>query len=609
MTDDGTFWDGPGGQTDEVVAGRYRVADPVTGQVRSWTRASNIGAAVADRWALERYQRRQLVRGIAARPDLIDLIRTTVELDNAKCDEVITTALQVAGSTVKANIGTTIHEVQRRVDLGLEIPEGMERYAEGYRAALDRAGLSVVAVEVLCCNRGLEAVGRADRIYREAGGSWVIGDTKSTDHLDLSQHEIAPQLTVYAHADYYDARGFVGDHVAAHENDRPAWQSRTGLDSIRQDYAIAVHVDRESGAVSLYRVDLYLGGYGANLATQVREWRNTKGILLPYVPPTQGLTVPREITGATPGDPIQRHLSAVPDPAPATLDPFATIPNSDGQSEQPASEETCHPGCTRTDPHTQWDCTSAPPMGGQPNQGSGVTSGGIDPGEPAKPPTPTRAASASGLLTEAELLKMTKAGVQQYGRDRGFTDLAHNRPTLVKLYAAAGLVAESRFEDGKPVPTDSHGRALSIPGDTAELPAGPIGNGEDPTDPRTDAFRRARLSEIGAAPSVADLWRINRSVVSRGGDQAWTDEMTQAARVRVADLDQRIGQVDIGGDAVPSLHKAKTQQDIADVWEKVTVNGSIPERWTEQLNDLAERQVEAIRLATPPAAANPFAST
>lgn len=604
MTDDGTFWDGPGGQADEVVAGRYRVADPVTGEVRSWTRASNIGAAVADRWALERYTRRQLVRGIAARPDLIDLIRTTVELDNAKCDEVITTALQVAGSTVKANIGTTIHEVQRRVDLGLPVPDGMEHYAEGYRAALARAGLTVVAVEVLCCNRPLGAMGRADRIYREAGGSWVIGDTKSTDHLDLAQHEIAPQLTTYAHADYYDARGFLSPAMQANsygDDSRPAWQSRIGLDSIRQDYAIAVHVDRESGAVSLYRVDLYLGGYGANLATQVREWRNTKGILLPYVPPTQGLTVPREITGATPGDPIQRHLSAVPDPAPATLDPFANIPNADGQSEQPSSEETCHPGCTRTDPHTQWDCTSAPPMGDHqacPSAEDAQATADAVIAEKAK---------ASGLLTEAELLKMTKAGVQQYGRDRGFTDLAHNRPALVKLYAAAGLVAQTRFEDGKPVPTDSHGRALSIPGDTAELPAGPIGNGEDPTDPRTDAFRRARLSEIAAAPSVADLWRINRSVVSRGGDQAWTDEMTEAARVRVAQLDADLSNITPMDSQLAEVVACNSQEQIGTLWERVTVGGSVPERWTAQLNDAAMQRLEQIRLATPPAAANPFA--
>jgi len=561
---DGGFWDGPGDRA-EVVAGRYRIPDPVTGEVRSWTRASNIGAAVADRWALERYNRRQLVRGLAGRVDLLDLLRASVELDNAKCDEVIETALQVAGSTEKANQGTMIHEVQQRVDLGLPIPEGLERYADGYRAGLARAGLTVVAIEVLLCNRPLGAMGRADRIYREADGTLIIGDTKSTAHLDLAQHEIAPQLTVYAHADYVDARGFTGSRYG--EGDQPNWMRSQ---SIRQDYALAVHVDRESGAVSFYRVDLYLGGYGANLATQVREWRNVKGILLPYVPPMPG------VPGA--GENGARPLTLVP----------PVVDNAPGDAwEIDGSQKTA-------------DLVNAlPEVGGA---GYEATEQGIP--QPDQAVTDEQAYVAesrhesSAAFTMDALMRLGKPELQSVlrGLDPG-ASVAHQRKILAEkilTLQSGGMVATST-----PAAWPRPGK------DPAEL-AGSIGT-EDPTDPRSDAFRRARLAEIAAAATVGTLSTINRAVVRRGGDQAWTEEMTEAARARVAVLDA-------GHDQLRAeTHRNKlidcgTPQEVAELWDLVTVGGSAPDRWTTELHQAAQQRLEQIRQATPPAPANPFAN-
>lgn len=618
---DGTFWDGPGDRA-EVVAGRYRVADPVTGEVRSWTRASNIGAAVADRWALERYTNRQLVRGLAARTDLLDLLKASVELDNAKVDEIIETALQVSGSTVKANQGTTIHEVQRRVDLGLPVPEGMEHYADGYRAALKRAGLTVVAVEVLVCNRPLGAMGRADRVYREADGMLVIGDTKSTAHLDLAQHEIAPQMATYACADWIDERGFTGPHHG--EGDKPVWV-RT-FDLLRTDYAIAVLVDRESGAVSLYRVDLHLGGYAANLATQVREYRNVKGILLPYVQPHVPAAAGNQ--ARTP----ERHLSAVPDPfeqaAPDhpqdvhdRVQAATGLPTDQVDTTMPSLPTVGQNGnvrATRCACCTDGTCSRCRPTDApatQPderieqasNEAAAAYPTAGNEGSTALPPTVDNVAPVGDrvgppLRSAADLLrqKVTKAEVQQYAREHGLTNLAHNKKVLVEMLAAAGWLAEPG--------TVSAAGQVPRTKDPGEL-TGPVG-GADPTNPRSDGFRRARLAEIAAAGTVAEVRRINESVTKRGGDQAWTDEMTAAARARVTELDDGLPAHESElSKALARVEACTTSQQIGELWEDVTVGGSAPDRWTITLDGAARARLDEIKLATPPAPANPFANS
>jgi hypothetical protein len=139
---------------------------------------------------------------------------------------------------------------------------------------LSRHGLTVVLCERLVVHPELGAAGRFDRLYQEAGESFVIGDVKTSGHLEMGAHEFAVQLAVYQGA----------SHMRRKDTD--GWHEMRGS-NIRDDYAIVVHVDRETGAVSLYRVDLLIGRHGANLAEQIRGWRKSGPVLLPYVPPAQ----------------------------------------------------------------------------------------------------------------------------------------------------------------------------------------------------------------------------------------------------------------------------------------------------------------------------------
>lgn len=513
------FAAGPTGGESDVRNGRYVLPDPATGEQRSWTRASNLGAALADRFGLERYNLRQLVRGLNLRPDLTRLLVAAVEVDNAKADEVVSQALEAAAAGASANVGTAVHEVHARVDAGLEVPAEEEGVAQAYRACLQRYGLRPLYREVRVINRALGVAGRLDALYEESDGQVVLGDVKTTEHLDLAAREFAAQLAAYATAD-------------AVEIDGKWWLIDDVPLPIRTDYALVFHVSRDTGAVSLYRLDLRLGAYAANLAAQVREWRTRRDLLLPYVPPAPIL--------------------------PSTVEPSSAQQSQDRRPDEAAR---------------------AFPAAG--NEGNGVAL--VDASGAEAEPAPK-------LLPAAAILKMTKAAAQEYGRSRGITDLAHNKPQLVKIYAAAGILADGG-------PTQVQTPRLNDP---AEL-TGPV-NGSDPTDPRDPAFSTDVMRRIVQASTVGNLEEIRRYVVRRGGDQAWTDQMADVARQRANAID---GQNPHGA-TVSRIQACQTVKDLSDLWEEVTVGGSRPEGWPDEVAEAGRVRLEQLHAARPPAPANPF---
>lgn len=571
----GGFFDRPQSE-NRVQNGRYRLVDPETGQPDTWQRASNFGYPLADQFGLQRWRHREILKGLAARPDLVRVLQAmhaAGEWDRGKLDEILQTTQEVAGTSVEANEGTAIHDALRAADEGRDYPDWAEPYVRGYRAELERHGLSVVACERVVLNRAIGVAGKIDRVYQTQDARFVAGDIKTSGHLDLQALEIAVQVGTYAGAEWMEGQD--------------GRLSRVAFDP---DEAIIVHVSREHATTAVYRLPLILAQHGVNLAAQVRDWRTTKGLLLPYVRPVGAAPAPAalaavEPTPQTPEQPAGRHLQAVP-----------------------------MVGQTRVvmDRIQQWTGTAWTDRGpAVPDHGTGITSGKTEDPGPAKPPSPAEpirpvpspnpadsaeiAADQPGLspmrtdpgphvaATAAELLRLNKAAVQEYGRARGFTDLAHNRPQLIELYRRAGLLAPDQGAPAAP-PT------------------------EDPEDPRSDAFRRAALAEIASAQSVGALGQLNQRVTKAHGDAAWTDEMTEAARIRVEQLDD---QARLSGDpAAEVLRRVATcasQHELAELWSDVTVGGSAPERWTDEVQRAAAERLEQIKTATAPAAENPFA--
>lgn len=564
---------------EEVVNGRYRLPDPETGQERGWTRATNVAAVVADPHGLTNWKLKQVIKGLSRRSDLVALVRTLDEDNDKDVWDVVRQALDSAAVEFTANLGTAIHNALGASDRGLHYPEEYERYVAAYRAELARHRLTPIPelVECTVVNKQMGAAGKVDNYYRECDGSIVVGDKKSTGHLDLASPEIAVQLATYASAEYLRTPDGYVDLRPQH---------------VRRDYAVVVHVDRETGAPAIYKVDLERGQLAANRAIQDMAYRRAKGLLLPYVAPP------------------------MPDGAPFGYDPVASGELADEQAYRTSARAAAaemHEALTQAlvelaDPGNEHSVNSttvslgealaADPFGqviaedvAAANRAAHQTlATGTPPAHEPQVPEP---------LGVAELMKLPKAELQRLLRSLDpRATVAHQRKVLAEKI--------DRLQRGE---TQPGALAVKMTGDPAEI-SGPI-NGVDPTDPHSPAFHAAYLDKIRRATSVADLARLNREVVRIGGDQAWDDEMTEVARARTAELDAAVradeatnGQIEL--DLLGRIAAAQTSQALGEIWEAETVGGSAPERWFAAADQAARERLAAIQAATPPVPTNPF---
>lgn len=610
--------DGPG----FVVNGRYAIKHPDTGKDATWQRASNFGSPLADHYAIGRWQQRELIRGLNRREDVLELVRTATEIDNPTADAWITSAHEAAAIDAKANRGTAIHEVLRAYDTGQQYSERYAHIVRGYGQELDRQGLTPVGCEVVVLNVPLGAAGKLDRVYREREGSYVLGDVK-TGRLDYAVHEYAVQLAVYATA------GHLVDDTGA---PRPLpWV-------LRQDYAVLVHVDPGTGESSTYRIDLTLARRAANLAVQVRAWRATKDVALPYVPPDAAT---REVDAAwaaaarvvdvdQPPAAMVSETQALVQRAAGTAPPLgeARLAYQHGDVVTPElitnAERLGYPaGTLMTAELAARVSAGIGPDGAHPLNpvqvsnlavpGDGPRAGmppdafhpaGVGPGQTITAPvnvdgwagegaTARAAANAEPPAIDpeteaAELAKLPKVELQRMLKALGGTDLAHHRSWLANEVVKRKNAA---LAGGTPTGLDSfNGVPMPQPATTAPAPAAE-------QTPHT-------LSLIGAAGSVADLSRIREKIVSVGGDHAWTDEMTDAARRRAAELDAAVRT-----EVLARIDAATGSQELAALWAELTLTGTAPSHWTDEYQEHANARLNALTTAVtsaPPV--NPFAN-
>jgi hypothetical protein len=604
VSDQDQFWaTGPGRQDEgDIRGGRYQWPDPDTGEARSWQRASNLAYPLIDQEGLQKWRIRQLLIGLSQRRDLTTMLAAMTDPvgDVTKLDEIAKTALEVAGTTASANLGTAVHEVIRAYNMTFvqspndaqlvpSPPEELRTHLVAYTAELRRLGLTPMAAELNVISKTFGTAGRLDVIFTEADGTLVLGDVKTTNNPDRAAHQTAVQLAgCYASATHF-------------QTPTGRWQPIDQDGQVRQDYALMIHIDRDSGAVAVYRVELHVGRQGTVLAEMLRGWRYSGPVLLPYVPPVAVSTAVDQPVDRTEqaSDEAALYMRAFPSPddqneAPAP-DPFARI---SGAGPALVVDDSIG-ALPRHDPMELADgsLVSQPPAVG----GGGAAVNGTDRG----------ATGGSSLRSAEDLMrpKVSKAEVQQYCRAHGITDLAHTKKVLVEMLERAGKLAP-----GLPVSVVDHGPARTPRlGDPAEIAAdhpglAPTttptnGAGEDPTDPRSPAFRLAALDALSRADTVADLGRVRHHVVRLGGDQAWTDELAQAARGRAAQIEPagpnpstvlaRIGACD-------------SPAALSDLWEEVTVGGSIPGAWSGQMTEAGNARLAQLQAAAPPAPANPF---
>ena len=263
--------------------GRPLIIPPEGGKPVPYTRCTTLVGAIEDKWGLMAWKQRQTVVGLAARPDLHLRAaslgpqpdsddQAAVRVWKQQMDEVCEQAMEAAGSSSAATIGTALHTYAELIDQGQDVtpPREWARHLDNYRRTT--TGFQPVAVEQFVVCDQYRVGGTADRVLRDTDtGKLVIGDIK-TGSIDYP-HKMAMQLAVYAHSAAYD----------------PDTGQRTPLQDIDLTSVLIIHLDAGSGDCRLHWVDIEAGWEAVGLAAQVRAWQARRGLTTP-APTTEQAT-------------------------------------------------------------------------------------------------------------------------------------------------------------------------------------------------------------------------------------------------------------------------------------------------------------------------------
>lgn len=294
-----------------VRAGRYRGPHPETGKAAAFTRTTTFAEAIADNFALNEWQLRMCVLGLIKRPDLLERVRSVVQAHNgialhelAKLQRQVLNGITedarlAAGSKERARKGTILHKHSQEIDMGRkglgDVPEEFRRDAQAYITAMAANGLECVPdlIERSTCVPDYEVAGTFDRVLRvtrtldavtlDEGrvvqlheGEFVIGDVKTGTDLSFAWLEILIQLAIYA-------MGVSTSGVAVPDRGpqgsvtwRWASLAEFGIDKIRTDVAIVMHVPYGEGRAQMKYADLITGTRGAKICRQAIQYRKIK---------------------------------------------------------------------------------------------------------------------------------------------------------------------------------------------------------------------------------------------------------------------------------------------------------------------------------------------
>lgn len=259
--------------------------------VRAWTRATTLASTLADRYALERWGQRNVVLGIAARPDLYALAASCTPEDKEQLGQIVDQAQEAAKARSGANLGTALHRLTERIDRGeiLDVPSEWKPDIDAYCQTLADASIAILPewIERVFVNPEVEAAGTIDRmIYLD--GRFMIADLKTgKDAVDYGMGDIAVQLAIYAnstHAWIGDAGKVPRDQWGRYNLPGPDVEPHVYelLPDIDLERALVIHLPVGKGECTLHEVDITAGKQAIDLALAVRVWRKRKDLSTPY---------------------------------------------------------------------------------------------------------------------------------------------------------------------------------------------------------------------------------------------------------------------------------------------------------------------------------------
>ena len=285
------------------------------GSVQAYTRASTIGGVLEDQNGIGIWKQRQVAWAMghnrALRMRAAAIPDTTSSENKELLKSVALDALDFADSNAAAHVGTALHALTERVDLGMPIPDieddqaAIDAYIEATRGKFLFHGTEQFVV----CDEH-KVAGTFDRIAAPLGdmttptglvipaGSRMVWDLKTSGSDDYFGIKFAAQLAAYATGVRYRGWHVLGDvdlrdvspaeKIAATRGERLDWPD--GI-APRQDWALILHVPqggpkREGDPpAQLYWVDLTLGAELLALAVVIQGWRARKDLVVKAEPP------------------------------------------------------------------------------------------------------------------------------------------------------------------------------------------------------------------------------------------------------------------------------------------------------------------------------------
>ncbi len=275
--------------------GRYLITPADGGNAKAHTRATTWAKTLEDTYSLEQWGNRMIVLGLASRPDLIAGAAACTIEDKSTLNSLAKQAKDAVASGAKATMGTALHRVTQRRDVGedFEVPSMFVDDVKAYEQLLAGSGIEIIPelVERIVVLPDITVAGTFDRLVRHEG-KIKVADLK-TGSVDYAWLAIAIQLALYANAaTMYD----------------PITETHEPMPEVDKTEGLVLHVPYGSATAHLYRVDLTAGWEAARLCGKVRDLRNHKGL----------------------AELVSEPVGTVPEVAQPTLDlPAATPPAAD----------------------------------------------------------------------------------------------------------------------------------------------------------------------------------------------------------------------------------------------------------------------------------------
>ena len=237
---------------------RPLIMTPDGGKRVPYRRCTTFVGALEDRYNLEKWKMRRVAWGMGQRGDLV-MAAAAAHIDDKKTlDGTAKEAMEFTASAAKANIGTALHKLTHRMDLGYNlgrIPAPHDKDIKAYAAEMKRHGVKHVAIETFRVFDDWKVAGTADRIV-EIDGQYYIADIKTGDIERV--HKIVMQLAMYEMSIPYN----IGTDV----REVDPWP-------INHDRGLVIYLPQGEARCELHWVDLQRGRVGLQTCFRVFEFR------------------------------------------------------------------------------------------------------------------------------------------------------------------------------------------------------------------------------------------------------------------------------------------------------------------------------------------------